>query len=79
MEFARRLEHECGADRPEKRMALAFQLAFGRVPDKEERAAARQFLRLQQQVYAKDKDAELRLWTDFCQMMLACNAFLYVE
>ena len=31
------------------------------------------------QVYAKEKDAEARAWADLCQMILASNAFLYVE
>jgi hypothetical protein len=30
-------------------------------------------------VYVKEKDANDRAWADLCQMLLASNAFLYVE
>jgi hypothetical protein len=30
-------------------------------------------------VYAKDKDADARAWADLFQILLASNAFLYVE
>jgi hypothetical protein len=73
--FARRVLHEASADR----LAFAFRLAWGRAPVEAERAAAQRFLEAQQAEYAKEKDAELRVWTDFCQMVLASNAFLYVE
>jgi len=37
------------------------------------------FLDAQRVVYAKEKDAAERAWADLCQMLLASNAFLYVE
>jgi hypothetical protein len=76
--FARRLEREAGAD-ADRRVALAFHLAAGREPHDAERAAVRRFLAAQQPLYAKEKDGERRVWTDLCQMILATNAFLYVE
>jgi hypothetical protein len=76
--FARRLEREAGAD-PERRVALAFRLAYGRGPSAAERTAARRFLVAQREAYGGEKDAEQRVWTDLCQMVLASNAFLYVE
>jgi hypothetical protein len=76
--FARRLEREAGAD-ADSRLSLAFRLAVGRGPDADERAAARRFLAAQQALYAGDKDADPRAWADLCQMILASNAFLYVE
>ena len=33
----------------------------------------------QRALYANEKDGEQRTWTDLCQMILAGNAFLYVE
>jgi hypothetical protein len=58
---------------------LAFRLACGREPHKVERSAARRFLAAQRPLYAREKDAALRTWTDLCQMLLASNAFLHVE
>jgi hypothetical protein len=76
--FARLLEREAGAD-PERRVTLAFRLACGRGPTGAERDAARRFLAAQREAYRGVKDAEQRVWTDLCQMVLASNAFLYVE
>jgi hypothetical protein len=76
--FARRLEREAGAD-VERRLATAFRLACGREPTADEAAAARRFLAAQEKVYAGQKDAPQRTWADLCQMLLASNAFLYVE
>jgi hypothetical protein len=50
--------------------------AFGRKPTAAESAASLQFLSKQAALYsAKDDPA----WRDFCQMLFASNAFLYVE
>jgi hypothetical protein len=76
--FAARLEREAGPD-VEARVTLAFRLACGRDPHAGERTAAVPFLAAQQALYNREKDAERRAWTDFCQMVLASNAFLYVE
>jgi hypothetical protein len=76
--FAQRLDREVGADR-EKRLTLAFRLACGRAPAEEELEACRRFLDRQRQVHAREKDVEERTWADLCQMVLASNAFLYVE
>ncbi|HEV3255827.1 MAG TPA: DUF1549 and DUF1553 domain-containing protein [Gemmataceae bacterium] len=76
--FARRLERQAGADAA-RRVTLAFRLACGRSPGARETAAAHRFLKVQQALYAAEKDASRRVWTDFCQMILAGNAFLYVE
>jgi hypothetical protein len=76
--FARRLEREAGAD-VDGRLTLAFRLAAGRGPDAAEWAAARRFLAVQRTLYVKEKDGEQRAWADLCQMILAGNAFLYVE
>ncbi len=76
--FAQRLQREAGAD-TESRLKAAFRLACGRPPATEEVAAARRFLAAQATVYAGQKDATQQAWTDLCQMVLASNAFLYVE
>jgi hypothetical protein len=76
--FAGRLEREAGAD-ADSRLTLAFRLAAGRGPTAEERAAAHRFLAAQQALYAAEKGGARRSWTDLCQMVLASNAFLYVE
>jgi hypothetical protein len=76
--FAARLTREAGDD-PAKRLGLAYRLACARGPFKDEVAACEKFLRKQRDSYAKEKDADARAWTDLCQIILASNAFLYVE
>jgi Protein of unknown function (DUF1553)/Protein of unknown function (DUF1549)/Planctomycete cytochrome C len=76
--FARRLAREVGPD-PDRRIGAAFQLACGREPSALERAAARRFLDEQQKLYSGEKEVGPRVWSDFCQMLLASNDFLYVE
>jgi hypothetical protein len=76
--FAVRLAREAGADTT-RRLDLAFRLACGRPPREDERALCESFLGKQAAVYAKEKDADFRAWADLCQMLLASNAFLYVE
>src|SRR5262249_441186 len=75
--FARRLERE--EPDADTRLTRAFRLAFGRAPSEGESTASRRFLAAQRTVYEKDADAARKVWTDFCQMLLASNAFLYVE
>jgi len=57
----------------------AFVLAFGREPRLAEREASREFLAHQPIEYANAPDAACRARVDFCQMVLAGNAFLYIE
>ena len=61
------------------RITHAFRLALGRRPASAERAATVEFLHKQRAVYASDAAPDRRIWTDFCQMLFASNAFLYVE
>ncbi len=58
---------------------FAFELAYSRPPTGDELSAARIFLREQTGIYEGQPDAAVRVWTDFCQMLLASNAFLYVD
>jgi hypothetical protein len=76
--FAGRLEREVGAD-GDRRLTRAFRLAAGREPAADERAAAQRFLAAQRTLYAGEKDGDRRAWADLCQMVLASNAFLYVD
>ncbi len=76
--FAARLEREAGGDTT-RRLDLAFRLACGRPPRQEDRALCESFLGKQLAVYGRAKDADSRTWADLCQMLLASNAFLYVE
>ncbi|MCE9533418.1 MAG: DUF1549 and DUF1553 domain-containing protein [Planctomycetes bacterium] len=73
--FAKRLE----SDGVDKRLILAFKLVSGRTPSEKERTACVKFLDKQRATYGGEKDIEERTWTDLCQMLLASNAFLYVE
>ncbi len=73
-----RLERET-ADELEPRLNRAFLLAVGRSPDAAERETAERFLAAQRANYGERADAARQAWTDFCQMLLASNAFLYVE
>lgn len=75
--FAVRVQRE--ANDSEQRLTLAFRLACSRPPTDDERHAARDFLIAQRQAYAGQPDVEARCWTDLCQMILASNAFLYLE
>jgi len=75
--FAERLRQEAGPE-SDPRVMLAFRLALSRLPRNEERTATLRFLDKQQRLYT-GKDAEVKTWTDFCQMLLASNGFLYVE
>jgi len=76
--FAQRLAREAGAD-PNQRLCLTFRLTCARLPTKDENDAAQRFLAAQTKVYAGATDRDERIWTDLCQMILASNAFLYVE
>lgn len=76
--FARRLIKSAGPD-IEQRLTLAFRLSCGRPPVLEERKSMRRFLDAQTKLYAQRDNREECIWTDLGQMILASNAFLYVE
>jgi hypothetical protein len=75
--FAARLAHE--ADDETTRVQRAYLLAWGRAPDEPELITAQSFLDSQAAEYAANSDPRTRAWIDFCQMLLAGNAFLYIE
>jgi hypothetical protein len=76
--FAARVAREAGGETA-ARLAHAYRLACAREPLGAEAAACGKFLDKQRDVYAKEKDADARAWADLCQIILASNAFLYVE
>jgi hypothetical protein len=85
--FARRLMRETAtpgdaADRCDRRLALAWQLAYQRPLEPDEREASRRFLDRQRALHLKSKDKsdpELSAWIDLCQQLLSSNEFLYVD
>ena len=84
--LAERLERDCncvaaGQAGDDARITRAFLLTTGRAPYGDERGPARRFLDSQPSRYPgrSESDARRHALTDFCQMLLASNAFLYVE
>ncbi len=73
--MARRVLEFDAAD-SERRVTAAFELTTGRPPTGPERTAAVAFL---DHATRRRVGAETRAWTDFCQMLLAGNAAVYVE
>ncbi len=69
----------CSQD--DARIERAFLLVVGRPPTGAERNASGRFLREQPVRYSSlsAPEAEHRAFIDFCQMLLASDAFLYVE
>ena len=84
--LASRLEHECkpclddGANQ-NYYIERAFLLALGRLPSPGERDSARKFVVAQPSRYPglSESESRHRALADFCQMLLASNAFLYVD
>lgn len=75
--FAARLLKETDGS-PPALVQRAWRIAVGRNPHDAERDIALEFLAAQQQTYSGDA-AATRSLADFCQMLLASNAFLYLE
>lgn len=73
--LAERLLHE----REDVRVKRAFELTLARPPTSEELAGAEEFLEAQRAEYSGKPNMELAVYTDFSQMLLASNGFLYVE
>lgn len=77
---------------PDSRVSLAWKIAFGRLPNRQEVASAREFIARQQQVIANsdstrsgeganapnDSDAE-EAFVDLCHSLLNANEFLFIE
>lgn len=67
------------AGNDEAAIRVAMRLTVAREPSAEELAASREFLKAQPGEYPGQANAVDLAWTDLCQMLLASNAFLYVE
>jgi len=76
--FADRLQREAGTG-DDERLNFAYQVSCGREPRGDERAACRKFLTARRSTAVAEREGERQTWTDLCQMILASNAFLYVE
>jgi len=83
--LAQRIEADCrsgggGEPNGDAFIKRAFLLTAGRLPDQDEQSAARRFLQTQPAHYPGAlTDSRRRSRTDFCQMLLASNLFLYVD
>jgi hypothetical protein len=80
--LAERLGPECDhCSQDDDRIDRAFLLVAGRPPTAAGRNASGRFLREQPARYPNcdTSEATRRAFVDFCQMLLASNAFLYVE
>ena len=67
------------ADDPAAAVTQAYRLIAGRAPTEVERKVSLDFLATQPKRYPDATDATGKAWTDLCHMLLASNAFLYVE
>jgi hypothetical protein len=76
--LAARLAHE-SPDGSDARIERAFLLVAGRPPNEAEREASRRFLAAQGANYPDRADAAEQVWIDYCQMLIAGSAFLYVD
>jgi len=74
--FARRIS---AGDAPDVAVRGALRAAFNREPTSVEQQSSLQFVQAQIETYASEKKPREQAWNDFCQMLLASNAFLYVE
>jgi Protein of unknown function (DUF1553)/Protein of unknown function (DUF1549)/Planctomycete cytochrome C len=84
--LAERLDRDdkCGTSSPfdqDARIGRAFLLSVNRAPHADEIGAARRFLEAQRNRYssAAKPDPSRDAWADLCQMLLASNAFLYID
>jgi hypothetical protein len=76
--FAKRVLKEVPGENHAK-LTQAFQLAWGRPPTEAEESAANTFLITQESEYKGIPNSVECAWIDLANMLLAANAFLYVE
>lgn len=77
-EMASRLELESPTD-SNRRVQRAFEVATGRTPTDDDVRSSLIFIETQTRSFEPAADATSKAWSDFCQMLLASNSFLYVE
>ena len=71
--------HTANRSQVKSALKFAFELAYSRPPTRKELSEAKDFITEQNIIYQSQSDAAVLVWTDFCQMLLASNAFLYVD
>jgi Protein of unknown function (DUF1553)/Protein of unknown function (DUF1549)/Planctomycete cytochrome C len=76
--FANRISSEQGGS-IEASIRRAYQIAFQREPSIEELTDARSFIDQQMAGYQSEGDREALALTDFCQVLLSLNEFVFVE
>ncbi|MEQ9068984.1 MAG: DUF1553 domain-containing protein, partial [Gimesia chilikensis] len=74
-QIARRVNHDYPADQSARIDAL-FRIMLGRLPYATEKANAERFLELSQTETASE---QIEAWTAFCQTMIACIDFRYIQ
>jgi len=77
-QFAERLKR-ASDNTPKSKLQRAYWLAFARPPTPLELQAGQRFLAAQSAISQTGNDAETRVWSDYCQMLISTNEFLYVE
>jgi hypothetical protein len=78
---AEHLAAQLAAEQPDEspRLSAAFLRTLGRPATDGQLAAARELLSTQRATYTQEKLSAELAWRDLCQMLLASNAFLYIE
>ena len=62
----------------DKRIANAYEAAFGRVSTGEEQATAREFLLAQAKAHGEAQPGE-KAWSDFCHVLFNVKAFVFIN
>jgi hypothetical protein len=78
--FAQRIAPVAGT-KPADAVNRGYVFAVGRPPSAQERAEAVAFVQEQMASYRQDHkpSADHLAWTDFCQVLLELNEFIYVD
>lgn len=77
-QFAARIR-ATGATEPESIVESAYQIALSRRPDAEELERMVSFIRSQSATYGTDSKVNETAVTDYCQLMLCLNEFVYFD
>jgi hypothetical protein len=75
--FAERVMKAAGGD-PAEEIRQAYRIALSREPSPKEMAESREFLAKQRSHHAAKADPSLAALTDFCNVMVNLNEFVYV-
>ncbi len=78
-QYAHGLAKRLGDDSLEKAIEHIYQIALTREPTLDEAAEGLAFIKAQIDSYGKKSEARLLALTDFCQVLMCLNEFVYVE